>query len=459
MAKLTNVKVLIGDIEVGGDQYRKVDREALVGDVVKITDEDVPGYVIGGGFYEVTRIDSHGDPQIADEDGDEFDLGCTDFEVYEKLAVGYREVKRKANPGERIRIVDRWSAADPYGNEAELTVKSRLDAFRVMAEFGGKDVIVNDKEYVVLEPVNAEPAPQPERLKVGEYAKVVQSRHERYGQIVKVTKNDRVSPSGFIYATETLKGESADVHAIDQLVRATEAEVEAARKAVKIGEFVNGGYAVVVDPRKSVAMSGFLVGDYVEVAFNGGRVNVLSVRRKDGLVGYCNADALRKVTREEYEEATKPKPAFNVGDYAKVIADNFEHRVGHIVQITGDEPPYSEFDFAVKRITYGGDGYIAAKNIEKISAEEVARIEEEAKWAAIGRKVNEFKRGDIIEATRRLGEQERIYGEYTGERDEVALGVMDASRNYRSVSAHSAKLLIPVEQRFDLAEGGADLSK
>ncbi|PAD72412.1 hypothetical protein [Paenibacillus campinasensis] len=456
MAKLTNVKYPNEVVEIEGVQYRKVDREALAGDVVKITDEDVPGYVIDGGFYEVTRIDSHGDPQIADEDGDEFDLGCTDFDVYEKLAVGYREVKRKANPGERIRIVDRWSAADPYGNEAELTVKSRLDAFRVMAEFGGKDVIVNDKEYVVLEPVNrGEPAPQLERLTVGDYAKVIAATNGLVSrnEIVKIVAYDETAAP---FRIESLSGEYRGWEYAESLVRATEAEVEAARKAVKIGEFVNGGYAVVVDPRKSVAMGGFLVGDYVEVAFNGDRVSVLSVRRKDGLVGYCNADALRKVTREEYEEATKPKPAFNVGDYAKVIADNFEHRVGHIVQITGDEPSYSEFDFAVKRITYGGDGYIAAKNIEKISAEEVARIEEEAKWAAIGRKVGEFRRGDFVAGEHR--EDGVVSGsvEYLGSE---LLGVRATSGSYYVVVRSTVKLIVPVGQRFDLSEGGADISK
>lgn len=85
MAKL-NVTIPVADVEINGAKYRKVERSAQEGDVIRITDEDAPSYVIDGAFYEVDEIDGAGDPQITDEDGDSYDAGGNlTFEVYEKV--------------------------------------------------------------------------------------------------------------------------------------------------------------------------------------------------------------------------------------------------------------------------------------------------------------------------------------------------------------------------------------
>lgn len=537
MAKLTNVKYPNEVVEIEGVQYRKVDREAKAGDIVKVLVNDYVD-VEKGAFYSVITED--GATGFFDDDGDfregDIEEYPEDFEVYEKLtepaAPEYREVNREAKVGERIKIINAGLTLGHYvnGDEFEIIRVDRDGDVRFIGR-KGKEFLAHTHEYVVLEPVNAEPAPQPNRrLTVGDYAKVIANEGgHKYdiGSVVKIVIDDRdgrpykgeradgtvgnwLAEHEVIPATEAefnsqkrlnvgdyakvvgsthsnfFGGEDGEIvvlkkHAngydgfkcerIDgydyagnpwalskSLIRATESEVEAAKKAVEraknIGEFADGGYAVVVDVSKSHCLSGFKDGDYVTVKLDDrdGLNYPLNVFGKNG--GYCNADALRKVTREEYEEATKPKPVFNVGDYARVIRDNHEHRVGHIVQIT--EGSSRIFDFAVKRITYGGNGFIDAENIEKISAEEVARVEEEAKWAAIGRKVGEFKVGDIAQVTQfvgllsvgTVGEVGEICGEQfrvnTPERTSV---------NWHS--AHSAKLIVPVEQRFDRAEGGA----
>ncbi|CAM2952953.1 hypothetical protein PASE110613_09250 [Paenibacillus sediminis] len=67
----------------------------------------------------------------------------------------YREVKRKATVGERIKIVAAWSTEGMYDNGAILTVDSeecgRIYVSAVKA-FGNSSGYISAKEYVVLEP-------------------------------------------------------------------------------------------------------------------------------------------------------------------------------------------------------------------------------------------------------------------------------------------------------------------
>jgi hypothetical protein len=69
-------------------KYRKVtDRDPRVGDYVKF-DEAPCCYLTADKYYEIVEIDDFGDPQIIDDDGDEFDTGDFEFEVYELVAEG-----------------------------------------------------------------------------------------------------------------------------------------------------------------------------------------------------------------------------------------------------------------------------------------------------------------------------------------------------------------------------------
>ncbi|MCM3784358.1 hypothetical protein M3231_15345 [Neobacillus mesonae] len=189
MAKL-NVTIPVVDVEINGAKYRKVEREAQEGDVIRITDEDAPDYVINGAFYEVDEIDGAGDPQITDEDGDSYDAGGSlSFEVYEKVTkepeeqtVEYREVEREAKVGEKIKIVRAFFSCGAYQNGDIITVDrcgiSGVESNAVVAN-GNPDGFIKHSEYVVLEPITAEPVPQPaqtERFKVGDYAMVIVDR-------------------------------------------------------------------------------------------------------------------------------------------------------------------------------------------------------------------------------------------------------------------------------------------
>ena len=232
MAKLS-VVIPENEVTVGGDKYRKVWRDAVEGDILKITDRDMPSFVVSGAFYEVKRIDSYGDPRIIDEDGDEYDLAGNDFEVYEKVTQRqqYREVKRPAKEGERIRIVNAKSAAGYYSDGDELIVEN-ADRWNdgeavTVTEF---NFAILHEEYVVLEPVESEEKPsQPERLKVGEYAKVIEATngYARCGEIVEIVEDDA---SRVPFRIDSLSGEYRGWVYEKSLVRVTEAEVAAAKE-------------------------------------------------------------------------------------------------------------------------------------------------------------------------------------------------------------------------------------
>ncbi|MGF7045736.1 uncharacterized protein YodC (DUF2158 family) [Paenibacillus sp. DS2015] len=479
MAKL-NAVIPSVDVEVRGEdgvtiKYRKVERDVKAGDIVKVLDEDGNDslYVTHGAFYKVDEVDICGDPQITDDDGDEYDLSDYRYEVYEKVTevpsapTKYREVKRKANVGERIKIVARVALEDDYEKGAEITVvdnDSDGDVYVDLEGYNGKCVFL--REYVVLEPstesrltvgdyakitdnvhghrfklgeivrirkddrsklpyagtahnglyvgcdwftpsecvpateaeFNAQKPTKPERLKVGEYAKVISNGTRGFiklGDIRKIAVDDgTMSP----YKADKLDGRDFDWFREEALVRATDAEVASAKQAAErtkaIGEFAEGGYAVVVDANDDNSTRSGINGNYVTVAIApSGGMCTLKLTNPDGkLGGYCDADALRKITKEEYEAATKPAPKFEVGENVRLISGGGNYPLSGFSSgdtCTVKESPDRDGDYRIERQSDGHIGYADPEQLEKVSAEE-------ARWNAIGRKVGEYKAGDVV---------------------------------------------------------------
>jgi hypothetical protein len=385
-----------------GATWRKVDRDAREGDAIKFTrfdDEEYSENATLGEMYIVSRVDTSGDAQIFDEAGEEYDTCGDDFEVYEKVAEEktpqYREVKRKANVGERIKVVaihpqSRKKGSVFVGEEFTVkTVDSVGDIWSVDERvFNG--LISPDfegvREYVVLEPVtkSAEPA-KPERLAVGDYARVVNvtfaMNNGMTGEIVEITEvneHDFAAP----YGIKFVKSGDLRLALPQHVVRATDEEVAAAKRAALNAQFSVGDYVKLI--------SG--AGEYLRNGFSNGDV--------------C----------------------------------------------TVDEPVDSDGDFRIKRTENGHRGYAQPEQIVKLTAAEIAEIErkqaEEAKWAAIGRKVNEYKRGDL---TSFIGSEHLGFAEVASvEGDRIVVKWPSKPQwNACSDRATSHRLVVPVEQRFD----------
>jgi hypothetical protein len=195
------------------------------------------------------------------------------------------------------------------------------------------------------------------------------------------------------------------------------------------------------------------------------------------LAGEIDMDKIRqefdKAVRTEIDRVgfnvefgAKNEP-LKVGDYAKVFG--FEGSKsgynGIIVSLTkswGNEEPDR---FNVKPIADSPMASCSTKNLVKATDEEVAeakrqqaeeleRKELERKWAKIGRKPNEFKKGDIVRGERATSPtNETAVGEIedVGSEHERCHGVRTfINEKYFAVLKDTAELVTPVEHRFDI---------
>ncbi|TYS25156.1 hypothetical protein FZC71_01000 [Bacillus subtilis] len=171
----------------GEAEYKRISvDEAQDGDYVKF-DEAPSGYLTAGKYYEIDYIDSNGDPRITDDDGDDFDTFCLD--------------------------------------DDEFGVYRKVSAASVEAE------------------------PTPERLKVGDYAKVVgRAIINEKGDIVKIIQD---TGGNVPFKVESVSGLYKEWRSEESLVRATDEEVAEAKRA-----------AAEAAERKKWAEIGREVGEY-----------------------------------------------------------------------------------------------------------------------------------------------------------------------------------------------------
>ncbi|MEV2911064.1 hypothetical protein ABNF65_21245 [Paenibacillus larvae] len=157
-----------------------------------------------------------------------------------------------------------------------------------------------------------------------------------------------------------------------------------------------------------------------------------------------------------------------VGDYAKIIevdpCDSFYGvAVGDIVQVTYTD--YSDVPYRCKGPVY--ERWLYAEQLERATDEEVAAAGQEEKWAKIGRKVNEYKVGDIVRyeynsennnAIGRSGfsgilaEVDDTRLDFKGKVDLVHLvnpSFVDNTRSNTWAMLGDVALVVPVENRID----------
>ncbi|MED1527869.1 hypothetical protein [Bacillus pumilus] len=164
---------------------------------------------------------------------------------------------------------------------------------------------------------------------------------------------------------------------------------------------------------------------------------------------------------EEYYDLFRKKPTrLKVGDYAKVVDEGGISITGDIVKITEDDHGTIPFRCAV--ITGKGAGdYFWACGSELVHATEaeVATAKEaeakrsiEAKWAKIGRKVDEYRKDDIVAyddpewfANKGFGK----VGEDKGGLVRVAAVDKGGFNNVFYLEKDRITLVTPVEARFD----------
>lgn len=344
-----SVLVPATSITVDGVEYAIEQRQAAVGERVLVVNlQCAIDYEIGD-IYEVSPGGSSSNcVRITDRVGDTNALRHAEYVVLTpKAAVKtapqttqkYREVKRPANVGERIRIVAAHEAHGKYQDGDEFVAEERSAVGGVyvsaVSTVGNRNGLIADDEYVILEPEEA-------ALKVGDYAKVTRDIYEyKTGDIVKLMSLVGRPGSMFDFSIKNLRTGGNGYVENSFIVRATDEEVAAAKRD---------------QTDKQAQPERLKVGEYVRVI------------------------------------AVKNGHSAEIGDVVKIIEDDRSPLPFRCENVDGSELKAPWFDETeLERVS--------AADVEKAQA----TAKETAKWAMIGRKVGEIKAGDIVRTTGSCG--------------------------------------------------------
>ncbi|MCP6682950.1 hypothetical protein [Bacillus nakamurai] len=436
MAKLDGVKTLdmvngeITKVAYGGAEYERVEGRAKesgsVGDLV--LNERIHCDLTVGAFYEIVIDEDYGCETVRDDVGDGHSSA-----LYNSGSVLFRKVSASTDPSLEERISSAESEletlkSDVASLKGEVGYK-RIDAdeakvgdfvkfddprsflpdkeYYEIEEFDCGDPIITDddgdsydtygtsfKVYRKVSAASVEAEPQPERLKVGDYAKVVDANQLcmasfRDGEIVEIIPSPHgVDDEDFRVASLSRSATGYTKKTPKYVIRATDEEVAEAKDAAARAKFKEGD----------------------------------KVRLLSGGAGW-------------------PLSGFHNGEFYEVADANFDHPRGKLIKIVSDR---------------GRIGFATPDQLEILSEEEVAEIKrkqaEEAKWAKIGRKVGEYKKGDVVSYDDPAWFKNSGIGEVVGlSAGDPRVRAVDSGGDKPAYYLDPVKLrlITPVEARFD----------
>ncbi|WP_206427027.1 hypothetical protein [Bacillus velezensis] len=416
MAKLDGVKTLdmvngeITKVAYGGAEYVKTDSPVQEGDLFLLTagHEIISGE--SGEFYLTekyrngnivipTRFLGNATATQSDGDGIAFRkvAAAANPSVEERVAKAEGEIEAlksdvAALKGEpEYKRIDRSEARagdfvkfdDPpsYLTDKEYyEIKEFAQGDPVIIDDDGDEYDTYSDEFEVYRKVSAASV-EAERLKVGDYAKVVNATdYHRFtdGDIVEIIGDRFGSPYNEL--ARRLTDEKNQYVPKRELVRATDEEVAEAKDAAARAKFERGAKVRLLSGGGDYPLSGFENDKIYEVLYN-----------------------------------------------------NFNHPKGKRIRIADSTERF---------------GYATPDQLEILTEEEAAKIErqqaEEAKWAKIGRKIGEYKEGDVVQ----------FKDDYVaiGVVEDVGtsrLGVRMPDEAYQGPYKNDVTLITPVEARFD----------
>lgn len=425
MAKLENVKTIdmvngeITKVAYDGAEYGRVEGEAKAGDIVLV--KEAWGDQNVGEFFIVTCTNSGIHDQIVGMDGNT--CGASTYKYRLKI---FRKVEAATKPSVEERVAKA---------EGEIeSLKSDVAALKGEAEY---------KRIVKSE------------ARVGDYVKFIETDDSSItvGKMYEIVHTDYEGYLDFIDDDGDKNcGVSSEVFEIHRKVSAAEPKPE----RLKVGD-----YAKVVNTDQ-FTMEGFRDGDIVEIVTSvfgedDADFRVKSLTRK--LSGYSRktpdyivratdeevAEAKNEAARAKFKKGDKvrllsggedyPLGGFKNGKIYEVSDNDYNHQIGTLIRIEGGN-------------CYRGAGFATPDQLEILSEEEVAKIEREAaerkKWAEIGRKVGEYKKGDVVQFTDdyvAIGIVEDVGTSF--------LGVRMPDEGYQGPFKSDVTLITPVEARFD----------
>ncbi|MBM7029840.1 hypothetical protein [Bacillus velezensis] len=432
MAKLNGVKTLdmvngeITKVAYGGAEYVKA--EGIVREIGNPGDLMLNGRdhedLSVGEFYEVIVDGVYGRVTVRDDIGQPHGRATA-----HEASVLFRKVSASTGPS----LEERVSSAE---GEIE-TLKSDVAALKGEAEYERIDVAeAKEGDYVKFDD-------PPHFLTDEEYYEIV--RFDSYGDPLVIDDD---------YDEYDASNRDFEIYR-----KVSAASVEAER--LKVGD-----YAKVVN---ATDYHRFTDGDIVEIIGDrfGAPTNELSRRLTDGKNQYIPKRQLVRATDEEVAEAKDavarakfkrgdkvrllsgagdfPLKGFENGKIYEVSDNNFDHPSrGTLIRIEGGAN------------TFNSSGCATPDQLEILSKEEVAEIErkqaEEAKWAKIGRKIGEYKNGDVVAYDDPTWFKNIGIGEVVGlSAGDPRVRAVDRGGDKLSyyLQPEKLRLITPVEARFD----------
>lgn len=322
---------------------RVTDRAPKAGDFVKFV-EAMEDYLTEKEYYEIDRIDSFGDPQITDDDGDPHDTSGYGYEVYEWVSKA-QVIEGTPKVGDKIRIVDVHPLSVRYYDKGDIFTVSRVhpktSSHRLYVKVKETNENIFREEFEIIE----RPESNPAKLQVGDYAKVIGNGNKgpanphdfNYGDIVKLTEYSATkADNGPVFIAEKV-GKSGVVYAIAtvDVAPATDEEVAEAKRKLNPdlapGTLVRGNVSGIVE----------LDGRYpINDGPYGKAYNIVG---KSSWIGDEQFTVLTDEEAEEHKEIArrakidrKPNEIKN-GDIVRVTSDVDGHPVGTIGErVNGD---------------------------------------------------------------------------------------------------------------------------
>lgn len=293
----------------------------------------------------------------------------------------YTLVSRKAQPGDVVVLTktggDIFTTGKPYEVLDGVKIQSGMKCDLYKDDLGRTESTV-----LVYAPA--------QKLKNGDYAVVLGGEIESLavGDVVEIIRD---SPGrAFDYRTRRVSDGETELFDAEQLRKATDAEVAAAQPKPKTGDIV----VITANTNNSKNK----VGDIGKVGTETYRDKSVYVHVPGGaeIAIYTKYNEMRLATPaeiERYEDAVKAHeaPKFAEGDYAKALTDGGYEDVekGAIVKVAAVDGDYGEYNIEAENIDGSDYDYFRPQDLEKLDDKALV-------FAKAGRKVNEYKKGDVV---------------------------------------------------------------
>ncbi|MGQ9336363.1 hypothetical protein [Bacillus paralicheniformis] len=405
MAKLTGVKTLdmvngeITKVAYDGAEYERVEGDAQEGDLVLITDGSWCD-ATKGEFYLSVGISAK-DPRIVD-DIDEVDSNYDEsYALFRKVSSSQPSLEDRVSTNEMdiaalksdvaalkgeakteyVRIAKSEAKAGDFVkfDEApfEYLTAGKFYEIEFVDDCGdpiiyddeGDDFDTHGEVFEVYRKVSAA-EPKPERLKVGDYAKVVGNESGHYVEIDEIVLIKRDDKDFAPFHCEKLNGDAAGIFYEDELVHATDEEVAEAKDAADRAKFKKGAKVRLKSGGGVYPLLGFENGKVYTVVDNdflwGITEKKIQIEHDRGR-GWAGVAQLELLTEEEAAEIEK---------WAAIGREVGEYEVDDIVRvinsgssdlIVGDIGPISAVG--------GNCARVSARNLTEVNWVSFEKIE------------------------------------------------------------------------------------